>query len=305
MNKDKQHVHTCPCCMPMSMLNVRVPALCQCPCCMSLSMMHVLVHAACPCPCCLFKSMQHGHGHAAGTWHAAKTWARSIYWDMQYGHGHPAWTWTCSMNMDMQHEREHGQASHFIWFPFYSLRICYIRFRSYSFRFYSLHLIFVSALFASIHFLSYSFRILNFLIRFEANISESNPLIRYFAEIYSIPNSLIAIFASKQIWGDTLVTCRRIKRRPKPGWDESDQWREKSRWPLPNKMNFFKLIFWLSVKTKCCFTFQDYLNILWWQPCRRRQRRSRTDGQVRRYQQSHPLCQVTNPISQVTNPFVR
>jgi hypothetical protein len=35
--------------------------------------------------------------------------------------------------------------------------------------------------FASIRFLSYLIRITNFRIRFEANISESNPSIRYFA----------------------------------------------------------------------------------------------------------------------------
>jgi hypothetical protein len=76
----------------------------------------------------------------------------------------------------------------------YPLRIIrYIPFRSYSFRFYSLHKIFVRfylflfasicfylLLFASIRHLSYSFRIQNFPIRFEANKSKSNPSIRNF-----------------------------------------------------------------------------------------------------------------------------
>jgi hypothetical protein len=69
----------------------------------------------------------------------------------------------------------------------YSLRIiCYIRFRSYFFRLCSLHIIFVLLLFTSYHirfasicFLSYSIRIKNFLICFEANVSESNPSICY------------------------------------------------------------------------------------------------------------------------------
>jgi hypothetical protein len=104
----------------------------------------------------------------------------------------------------------------------YLLRIIrYIRFRSYLFCFYLLHIIFVSLLFASYHicfasicfylvhiifvsllfgsyhirfasnrFLSYLIRIPNFLILLKANISESNPSIRYFAQIYSLPDSL-------------------------------------------------------------------------------------------------------------------
>ncbi len=33
----------------------------------------------------------------------------------------------------------------------------------------------------------------NFRIRFETNRSESNPLIRYFANIYSLPDSLYSL----------------------------------------------------------------------------------------------------------------
>jgi hypothetical protein len=84
--------------------------------------------------------------------------------------------WTCSMDMDLG--MQHGHA-----FPFL--------FASYHIRF----AIFASdhIRFASIRFISYSFRMPNFRICFETNRSESNPLIRYFANIYSLPDSLYSL----------------------------------------------------------------------------------------------------------------
>jgi hypothetical protein len=112
--------------------------------------------------------------------------------DIHHRHGQVAWRWTCSMYYTCI-------------YSYSSLIIRFICFRSYLFRFCSLHIIFVMLLFASIclisysfrfylllfasyhirfasiRFLSYSIRIPNFLIRFEADICESNPSIHYFA----------------------------------------------------------------------------------------------------------------------------
>ncbi len=124
--------------------------------------------------------------------------------------------------MDMQHVLDMYD-SHLICI------IRYIRFRSYLFCFYSLNIIFISLIFASICFISYSFLlylllfasydihfasvcflsysicILNFLIRFKANISKSNPSISYFAQIYLLPDSLYSLRSEYEgtpyLWG--------------------------------------------------------------------------------------------------------
>jgi hypothetical protein len=123
------------------------------------------------------------------------------------------WTWTCRTDINMQPKHGHGLQhrqghvaciihecihNRFVLFTFAifasdHIYFASIRFISYSFRFYSLHIIFVTLLFASYHIRFVSIRILNFLIRFEANISESNPSIRYFAEVYSLPDSLYSL----------------------------------------------------------------------------------------------------------------
>jgi hypothetical protein len=78
----------------------------------------------------------------------------------------------CSIDMNMQHGHEHPACTYHIRFAtFASDHIC----------------------FASIRFNSYSFRMPNFRIRFESNRSESNPLICYFANIYSLPNLLYSL----------------------------------------------------------------------------------------------------------------
>jgi hypothetical protein len=107
----------------------------------------------------------------------------------------------CSIDMGMQHGDGHVAcirhvcihiclvsfaifaSDHFCFVSIRFYHICFasIRFISYLFRFYSLLFAFYHICFASIRFLSYSIHILYFPIRFEANISESNPSIRYFA----------------------------------------------------------------------------------------------------------------------------
>jgi hypothetical protein len=98
-----------------------------------------------------------------------------MYRNMQHGHLHIS----MDMDMDMGLQHVHGHAA----FPFYSLRIIFV----------SLHSLQIIFVFASIRFKSYLFRMPNFLIRFETNRSESNPLIRYFANIYSLPDSLYSL----------------------------------------------------------------------------------------------------------------
>jgi hypothetical protein len=95
-----------------------------------------------------------------GLEHAAWTFTHKH----RHGHGHAAWTWTCCLSL-----------------LFASYHIRFAIFASDHIRF------------ASIRFISYSFRMPNFRIRFETNISESNPSIRYFANIYSLPDSLYSL----------------------------------------------------------------------------------------------------------------
>jgi hypothetical protein len=83
-------------------------------------------------------------------------------------HGLEHAAWTCTVHI------------RFIFASLYSRQIVFI-----SLLFVSYHI-----RFASIRFFSYSFRMPNFRIRFETNISESNLSIRYFAKIYSLPDSL-------------------------------------------------------------------------------------------------------------------
>jgi hypothetical protein len=175
-------------------------------------------HAAGTCTSSKDMSMRHGHGHAA------YTGKRSMDMDMQHEHNHRQGAYTCSccksMSISMLHVRVHAivhvqfhaanpcpcpfcrelnmqhwiehAASSFTHkhghghaaFPFYSLRIIFVSL-------YSLQVIFVSLLFASYH--TYSFRMANFRIHFETNRSESNPLICYFAKIYSFSDLLYSL----------------------------------------------------------------------------------------------------------------
>ncbi len=75
-----------------------------------------------------------------------------------------AWTWTCCLSL-----------------LFASYHIRFAIFASDHIRF------------ASVCFKSYSFRMPNVRIRFETNRSESNPLICYFTNIYSLPDSLYSL----------------------------------------------------------------------------------------------------------------
>ncbi len=98
----------------------------------------------------------------------------------------------CSIDMGMQHGDGHVACTshvcihvhvnvHYIRFTFVSLHIIFVSLLFASIRFYSLPIIFVLLLFASICFLQFFIRIPNLLIRYEANLSESIPSIRYFA----------------------------------------------------------------------------------------------------------------------------
>jgi hypothetical protein len=64
--------------------------------------------------------------------------------------------------------------------------------------------------FASMRFLSFSFSTKDFLIRFDANISDSNPSSRYFSYIYSRPDSLYSLRNEKNEGTPAITEFTRI-----------------------------------------------------------------------------------------------